>query len=71
MAKYTLSLNKKIKGQIVIESLFVITFLLGFLIVLQNFYVTAQKEIQKERLSKKIKNKQAPWVKNLKKEKNE
>ena len=55
MAKYTLSLNKKIKGQIVIESLFVITFLLGFLIVLQNFYVTAQKKYKKKGFLKKLK----------------
>lgn len=68
MAQYTLSLIRKAKGQILIEALFVIAFLLAFIILLQNFHFTAQQQIQQERLSKKTINKAAPWIKTLKQE---
>ena len=66
MAQPALSLNQTSKGQIVIEALFIIAFLLAFLILLQGFHLTAQKQIQKERLSKQKIKKQAPWMKPLK-----
>ena len=68
MAKYTLSLRLSSKGQIVIEALFVIAFLLVFVTLLQNFHSTSQKQIQKERLSKNRINKKAPWIKALKRD---
>ncbi|MDE0092168.1 MAG: hypothetical protein OXN83_02645 [Oligoflexia bacterium] len=67
MEQYTLSLTKTSKGQILIEALLVITFLLAFLMLLQGFHSTAQKQIQKERLSKQNKSKQAPWLQPFKK----
>ena len=67
MDQYTLPLTKSSKGQILIEALLVITFLLAFLMLLQAFHSTAQKQIQKERLAKQIKSKQAPWLQSFKK----
>ncbi|MCZ0932988.1 MAG: hypothetical protein OXJ52_07540 [Oligoflexia bacterium] len=65
MAQHTVSLSRLSKGQILIEALFVIALLLAFLIFLQGFHLTAQKQIQKERLSKQKIKKQAPWLKPL------
>ena len=67
MAQRSLSLVKFSKGQILIEALFIIAFLIAFLILLQAFHLTAQRQIQKERLSKQNIKKQAPWLKSLKK----
>ena len=66
MAQHPLSLNHSLKGQVLIEALFVIAFLLAFLMCLQRFHLTAQQQIQQKRLSKKQINKQAPWIKSLK-----
>ena len=67
MAQRALSLVKSSNGQILIEGLFIIAFLIAFLILLQAFHLTAQSQIQKERLSKRTIKKQAPWLKSLKK----
>ena len=63
MAQRALSLVRSFKGQIVIEALFVLAFLLSFLILLQKFHVTARQQIQQERLPKQKIKKQAPWIK--------
>ena len=63
MAKYTLPLRQDSKGQILIEGLVIIAFLLGFLILLQSLHLTTQNQIQQERLSKKTEEKRAGWVK--------
>ena len=54
------------KGQILLEGLFFIIFILSFLLAVQFFQQIARKEIQKERLSKQksYKIRKAPWVKN-------
>ena len=53
------------KGQVLIESLFVIISLLAFLLAVQFFQSSARKEIQKQRLAKekayKAKTPKAPW----------
>ena len=61
-------LKQNSKGQILIEGLIIIAFLLGFLILLQSLHLTGQKQIQKERLSKKNEKRKANWVKNYSKE---
>ena len=65
MVQSALSLKQTVKGQILIEALFVIAFILAFLIFLQGFHLTAQQKIQKERLSKQRVKRFAPWVKPL------
>ena len=40
-----------------------ITFLMGFLVLLQGFHFKARQQIQKERLSTNQIKKQAPWLK--------
>ena len=54
------------KGQILIEGLFFIIFVLSFLLAVQFFQKKARREIQKERLSKQkfYKARKAPWLKN-------
>ena len=56
------------KGQILIEGLIIIAFLLGFLILLQSLHLTAQKQIQQKRFSKKTEKSKASWVKGSGKE---
>ena len=68
MAQHTLSLKQNSKGQILIEGLIIIAFLLGFLILLQSLHLTAQNQIQQERLSKKTEKRKAGWVKAYSKE---
>ena len=58
-------LTKSKKGQIIIETLFLIISLLSFLLAVQFFQSSARKEIQKQRLSKerldKTSSPKAPW----------
>lgn len=55
------------KGQVLIETLFVIISLLAFLLAVQFFQSFARREIQKQRITKdsfyKIKNLKSPWHK--------
>ena len=53
------------KGQILMEGLFFIIFVLSFLLAVQFFQSLARTEIQKERLTKQKshKTKKAPWLK--------
>ena len=62
MAQHTLSLNRFSKGQALIETLFVIVFLLSFSVLLQKLNFTAQTQIQKERLSKHKTKRSALWL---------
>ena len=59
--------KKSKKGQILIETLFVVISLLAFLLAVQFFQSSARKEIQKQRLTKgkfyKTKSFKAPWHK--------